>query len=613
MQLLVIAQNDRIAYLEKRQEQLLRICEIQSRLARANFSLDDFMQLAVDLLKDFLGDGGVVVELVEGEEMVYRATDADHARHLGLRLRRSGSLSGLCIEQRELLRCVDSETDPRVAREACRAVGIRSMICAPLLEEDQPVGVLKAFSSAPNAFSDDDMATLALMADTLGAALGKRLALHHRQLLLDERIETLAMLSLAKDAAEEKARRAAMAETVAGLGHWRYDIVIQESVWSPMMCDIHGLPRGAAPSSDEVIAMVHPDDRALVVGLLRDGLERGVGSERLIFRISRPDGELRHLEASTAVEVDGAGVAIALVGVVRDVTARHARESELREARREAESAAKVKADFLANMTHELRTPLTAVLGFSRLIDKQPGLGDETRLHIGRVLSAGEALMYTINDLLDFSKLEAGQVEIRPRPMSPVALVRETADLLMVQAAEKRIALDIEIAPEVPAAIFADPDRLRQILLNLVGNAVKFTEQGGVKLRLRCAEGGGMLEVSVSDTGPGIAPEAVACLFQRFAQVDGGHSGGRRGTGLGLAICKGLVEAMGGTIAVESKVGVGSCFWFTLPLRIAPEVARPAVEDEAAQRRTPCAGGRRQPGQPRPGAFDPAGLRRSGG
>ena len=668
------------------------------------------MQTAVDLLKDLVGSDGVVVELVDGDEMVYRATDRDHSRRLGLRLKRSDSLSGLCVERREVLYCADSETDSRVDRAACRVVGVRSMICAPLLEEDRPVGVLKAFDPSPHAFSEDDIETLKLMAETLGAALGWRLALHHRQNLLDERVQTLAELSLARDAAEEKARRADMAETIAGLGHWRYDITTRETYWSPTMCDIHGVPRGEAPAPSTVVAMIHPDDRPTVGRHVREGLDRGVGAERIVFRLYRADGELRHLEASTTVEIDASGAPVALVGVVRDitqlrqvidalaesearyrllannardliihidldgrltylspsalerigrtakeligcsaldfvhpdhvdqvraaiaaqmspdgpapseriefqglrpdglevwlearpvaafdpatgaltgvtdvirdVTRRHAKEAELRDARRAAESAARVKAEFLANMTHELRTPLTAVLGFSRLIEKQVGLPDETRLHIGRVMNAGEALMFTINDLLDFSKLEAGQVEIRPRPISLAALVRETADLLIVQAAEKRLALEVEIGADVPEMVLADPDRIRQVLLNLVGNALKFTDQGHVKLRLRRAEE--ELEFSVLDTGLGLAPEALAGLFQRFAQVDGGHSEERRGTGLGLAICKGLIEAMGGMIAVESTLGQGSCFWFNLPLRIAHEAAPPTVEDEAA-------------------------------
>lgn len=583
MQLLVNAQGVRIAYLEKRQQQLRRVCEIQSRLAQADFNLDDFMQTVVDLLHDLTGSGGVVIELVEGDEMVYRAADAGHAKHLGLRLRRSGSLSGLCVEQQEVLHCADAEADPRVDRDACRAVGVRSMICAPLLEEGLPVGVLKAFDPRPGAFSEDDIDTLRLLAGMLGSALGVRLAFHHRQALLDERVETLAMLSQARDAALEKARRADMAETIAGLGHWRYDVLAKESSWSATMCDLHAVPRGQAPSAEAVGAMIHPDDRARVGRHIRDCLEQGAGCERVVFQLCRADGVWRYLEASIAAELDPAGAPIALVGVLRDVTAEKARELELHDARRAAESAARVKADFLANMTHELRTPLTAVLGFSRLIEKQAGLPEEALLHIGRVLNAGEALMFTINDLLDFSKLEAGQVEIRPRPTSPVALVHEAADLLAVQATEKRIALDVEVQPGVPPSIVADPERVRQVLLNLVGNALKFTDQGRVLVRLRRADSGAALEFSVSDTGSGMTPAAVDGLFQRFAQVDGGQTGERRGTGLGLAICKGLVEAMGGVIAVESKLGVGSCFWFTLPLQISDEtIPAPTLEDETA-------------------------------
>jgi PAS domain S-box-containing protein len=670
------------------------------------------MQTAVDQLKDLIEAGGVVVELVEGDEMVYRATDAEHAQHQGLRLQRSGSLSGLCVERREVLHCPDTENDSRVDRDACRRVGMRSMICAPLLEDEQPVGVLKAFSGEANAFSDDDLETLTLMADTLGAALGKRLAFQNRQILIEERTQTLAMLSKARDVAEEKARRAEMAEAMGGLGHWRYDIATQESSWSPLMCDIHGLPRDVTPPSQMVAAMIHAEDRERVGRHMRLGMERRAGSESIVFRIWRADGEERYLEASTAVELDASGVPVALVGaarditerrlaaqalaesearyrlladnardlivhadlegrliyvspssrerigraaedlvggsildfahpdhvsrlkaaidvqlkaerperadrvefrglhadgreiwlearpvaafdpvtgaltgvtdVIRDVTTRHAQEAELREARREAESAARVKSEFLANMTHELRTPLTAVLGFSRLIGKQADLSDETRLHLSRVMSAGEALLYTINDILDFSKLEAGQVEIRPRPASVRDLARETVDLLAVQAAEKRIDLHLEMEEDVPALALVDPERIRQILLNLVGNAVKFTDEGEVCLTVRRAPGVDGLEFSVSDTGPGVPTERLMRLFQRFSQVEGGHSATQPGTGLGLAICKGLVEAMGGEIGVESQLGEGSRFWFVLSAPVVAEAAVSPIEDGAA-------------------------------
>ena len=283
------------------------------------------------------------------------------------------------------------------------------------------------------------------------------------------------------------------------------------------------------------------------------------------------------MQAMTTLELDAQGRRTAVMGVLRDVTEQHERERELSEARRVAEAAARTKAAFLANMTHELRTPLTAVLGFARLVERRADVGEESQALVRRILNAGEALLHTINDLLDFSRLEDGQVEIRPRPVAVAASARQTLELLAAQAGAKRLALRLTIDPATPERALLDPDRVRQVLLNLTGNAVKFTDAGTVAVELAPSVGGAALVWSVTDTGPGISAEGVERLFVRFSQVEGGGNSG--GAGLGLAICKGLVDAMGGTIGVESAPGRGSRFWFSLPM-VAADTAE-AVDEEA--------------------------------
>jgi PAS domain S-box-containing protein len=573
VQPVVYRKDQLLEYLEQRNRHLLEICRAQSKLVSADFDLDEFMQMSVDLLRSVFRSGGVVVELVDGDEMVYCAIDADHAGYRGMRLSRRASLSGQAAREGRLLYCADAHTDPRVDRAACEAVGVRSMVCAPLFQDGQAVGVLKAFDAALDAFDPDDIETVSLVAETLGAALAKQLAHGEREGLMVE-------LAMARDEAVAEARRARMAEGMAGLGHWRYDYATHDNHWSDQMYDLHGLPRGVPITTETILAMVYPEDRDQVRAILREA--RTLAHERpfAAFRLDRADGVRRHMEAFSAIELDEHGERAAIMGVLRDVTDRHDREVELRGAQRVAEMAARTKATFLANMTHELRTPLTAVLGFSRLVERQPDLGEESRMMVGRIASAGEALLHTINDLLDFSKLEDGHVEIRPRPAAIEACARETVDLLAPLAAEKRLPLTLRIDPATPAWVLVDPDRVRQLLLNLIGNAVKFTEAGAITVDLGPSADGAALVFSVADSGPGISPQGVDQLFVRFSQVEGGGKSG--GAGLGLAICKGLVDAMDGRIGVESAPGQGSRFWFSLPLRLAEPEAAEVEEDHAA-------------------------------
>ncbi|MGH6909557.1 MAG: ATP-binding protein [Phenylobacterium sp.] len=252
---------------------------------------------------------------------------------------------------------------------------------------------------------------------------------------------------------------------------------------------------------------------------------------------------------------------------------------EARAARVEAEQSAAVKSEFLANMSHELRTPLTSVVGFTRLASEQRDLSPLSRDYIDRVGEASRALLCAVNDILDFSKLEAGQVTFRPEAVALQTLTRTALELFTPQAAAKDLALHLEDATPPGLLVTLDPDRLRQVLFNLVGNAVKFTAQGSVTLSAAYDEATERLSIEVRDTGPGIPPDRVDRLFKRFSQVDGSLSRSHGGTGLGLAICKGIVEAMGGEIAATSVVGEGSCFSLTVPAPRAQGGAAEVAED----------------------------------
>jgi len=298
------------------------------------------------------------------------------------------------------------------------------------------------------------------------------------------------------------------------------------------------------------------------------------------FRATHKDGHEIWLECKPVLSVDpSTGLFNGINDVIRDITEHKALEHRLLQAQAEAEGAAAVKSEFLANMSHEIRTPLTAILGFTRLLADRPSLDDVARSHLHKVETASRALHSLVNDVLDFSKLEAGQVDFTPQPNQPVEFAHDTLVMFSPQANAKGLSLEFIEEGDLPEWLAFDQDRLRQILLNLIGNAVKFTSEGSIRLRLRYEPAREMLCLAIEDTGPGMAPEDQAKLFQRFAQVDGSTTRKYGGTGLGLAISKGLAEAMGGQIGVESTLGKGSVFSFCIA---APPAHPPATPDEIA-------------------------------
>jgi two-component system sensor histidine kinase/response regulator len=385
--------------------------------------------------------------------------------------------------------------------------------------------------------------------------------------------------------AKEK-ERLVLAARAGQIGIWENDFTEGRFIWDDQMHTLYGMPPGSFGGRlEDWIPLLHPDDAPRVLA----AWETALGETNAIdteFRVVRPSGEIVRIRAIVQVTPDEDGTPRRALGINWDVTAAHALTEALRVEKETAERAERAKSEFLAVMSHEIRTPMNTVLGMARL-SLQTDLTPRQRNYVSKIDISARNLVAILNDILDFSKIEAGKMALEETTFTLESVLESVAAVTAIKAEEKGLEIAFSVAPDVPTRLVGDPLRIGQVLINLVNNAVKFTERGEVVVSIgldhdqadgRAATPGRVMwRVSVRDTGIGLERDQIADLFEAFSQAERRTSRDYGGTGLGLAISRQLVELMGGRIWADGEPGRGSTFTCTFDLALANDTPMPAA------------------------------------
>lgn len=563
--------------LDRRQALQQAVAKVLAGVSTVEQAVPDLLQAIVQNLEWYVG----LFWLVQDDRRTIICTqgwsaDTTVAQEFMRRSRQEArtvgsDLPGRCLARGEPLWVEDVTSNPACARGLVEAMAMQHTACAfPIWLRASVYGVIELFSSEPQAEDGDLLKALGTVGRQIGLFVERtevEAALHENEARTSLIIDTALDAVMTMDRTGQITEWNAQAEQVFG---WSAHEVMGRDVADTIFPPSHRLKY-----REYVQRHLEPRDEPLpsrlieMIGLRRDGSE---------FPIE---------VAMTSLAVEGS---IIFSAFIRDITSRreaeqaqkdHAQQLErinqqLDAALRQAKAATEAKSSFLSTMSHEIRTPMNGVIGMTGLL-LETALTDEQREYAETVRTCGDHLLTIINDILDFSKIEAGKLDLEVIEFDLRLAIEESLDLVAERASSKGLNLACLFHADVPRNLRGDPSRLRQIVMNLVTNAVKFTDSGDVVVEVKVeaqSKEEATIRVAVTDTGIGISEASRERLFQSFSQADGSTTRKYGGTGLGLAICKRLVEMMGGTIGVMSRVGKGSCFWFTVNLHKQAEDAR---------------------------------------